>query len=68
MIKLLQESHVPIYGKHIVVIGKSNIVGKPLSLLLMNEGGTVTVCHKDTQDIEVFTKHADIVILAAGCP
>lgn len=65
---LLEISNVEIRGKNIVVIGKSNIVGKPLSLLLMNAGGTVTVCGKDTKDISEFTRNADIVIVAAGSP
>lgn len=68
IMRILEEKNVKIRGEDIVVIGKSNIVGKPLSLLLMNAGWTVTVCSKDTKDIGIFTKHADIIIVAAWHP
>ncbi|MDD2916334.1 MAG: bifunctional 5,10-methylenetetrahydrofolate dehydrogenase/5,10-methenyltetrahydrofolate cyclohydrolase [Candidatus Gracilibacteria bacterium] len=68
VMRLLKESDVKIQGENIVMIGKSNIVGKPLSLLLMNAGGTVTVCSKDTKNIAEFTRNADIIIVAAGSP
>lgn len=68
IMRLLEHERVAVCGKNIVIIGKSNIVGKPLSLLLMNAGATVTVCHKGTRDITEFTKNADIVIVAAGSP
>lgn len=68
IMRLLSESDVKIAGQNVVVIGKSNIVGKPLSLLLMNAGATVTVCHKETRDLKEFTKNADIIIVAAGYP
>lgn len=68
VMRLLRESEIKICWENIVMIGKSNIVGKPLSLLLMNAGWTVTVCHKDTKNLEEFTKNADIIIIAAGCP
>ncbi|OIP55089.1 hypothetical protein AUK10_00080 [Candidatus Gracilibacteria bacterium CG2_30_37_12] len=68
IMRLLKESSVKIQGENIVMVGKSNIVGKPLSLLLMNAGGTVTVCNKDTKNVAEFTKNADIVIVAAGSP
>jgi methylenetetrahydrofolate dehydrogenase (NADP+)/methenyltetrahydrofolate cyclohydrolase len=66
--RLLETQKTKIQGENIVVIGKSNIVGKPLSLLLMNAGGTVTICNKDTKDIGEFTRSADIIIVAAGSP
>ena len=68
IMRLLSEKKVQIQGENIVMIGKSNIVGNPLSLLLMNAWGTVTVCSKDTKDIKEFTKNADIIIVAAGHP
>ena len=68
VMRLLKEANVKIQGENIVMIGKSNIVGKPLSLLLMNAGGTVTVCNKDTRNLEEFTQNADIIIVAAGSP
>lgn len=68
IMRLLEESHIKISGENIVLIGKSNIVGKPLSLLLMNAGGTVTICHKETKNLKEFTINADIIVVAAGCP
>lgn len=68
IMRLLKEVSVKIQGENVVVVGKSNIVGKPLSLLLMNAGGTVTVCNKDTKNLKEFTKNADIIIVAAGHP
>ncbi len=68
VMRLLTESSIKINGENIVMIGKSNIVGKPLSLLLMNAGWTVTVCHKETKNLKEFTKNADIIIIAAWCP
>jgi 5,10-methylene-tetrahydrofolate dehydrogenase/methenyl tetrahydrofolate cyclohydrolase len=57
-----------IQGKHAVVIGKSNIVGIPMALLLLKEGATITVCHSKTQDIENVTRQGDIVVVAVGSP
>lgn len=55
-------------GKNVVVIGRSQIVGRPTALLLTNENATVTVCHRLTKNISQFTKMADIIVVAAGCP
>lgn len=55
-------------GKNVVVIGRSQIVGRPTALLLINENATVTVCHRLTKDISQYTKTADIIVVAAGCP
>ena len=55
-------------GKNAVIIGRSNIVGKPLAVLLLNHNCTVTVVHSKTQNIQNFTKNADILIAACGCP
>ncbi|MBP6921621.1 bifunctional 5,10-methylenetetrahydrofolate dehydrogenase/5,10-methenyltetrahydrofolate cyclohydrolase [Candidatus Gracilibacteria bacterium] len=62
----LETKHSSIEGKHAVVIGKSTIVGKPLSLMLMHAGATVTVCHSRTKDLSAHTKNADIIISAVG--
>ena len=68
IIRLLDEYGVEIAGKHCVVIGRSNIVGKPMAALLTARHGTVTVCHSKTLDISVFTKQADILVVAVGKP
>ncbi|MCX6769977.1 MAG: bifunctional 5,10-methylenetetrahydrofolate dehydrogenase/5,10-methenyltetrahydrofolate cyclohydrolase [Candidatus Micrarchaeota archaeon] len=65
---LLKESGVSVSGKNAVVIGKSRIVGKPLALLLLNEGATVTVCHSKTRDLATHTRGADIICSAVGKP
>jgi methylenetetrahydrofolate dehydrogenase (NADP+)/methenyltetrahydrofolate cyclohydrolase len=55
-------------GKHCVVIGRSNIVGKPMALLMLRENATVTICHSRTKDLKEITKQADILIAAVGKP
>jgi methylenetetrahydrofolate dehydrogenase (NADP+) / methenyltetrahydrofolate cyclohydrolase len=64
--KLIESTGVPIRGKHAVVIGRSNTVGKPMALLLLQAHATVTVCHSATPDIGVHTRQADIVVAAVG--
>jgi methylenetetrahydrofolate dehydrogenase (NADP+)/methenyltetrahydrofolate cyclohydrolase len=64
--KLIESTGVPIKGKHAVVIGRSNTVGKPMALLLLQAHATVTVCHSGTPDIGVHTRQADIVVAAVG--
>lgn len=66
MIKLLEYYNIPLCGKHAVVIGRSNIVGKPMSLMLLNKDCTVTVCHSRTPNLADFTKNADILVCAVG--
>ena len=66
IIQLLKRSNVDIAGKNCVVIGRSNIVGKPMALLMLRENATVTVCHSKTKNIEEITKNADILIAALG--
>ena len=66
IIRLLDEYNVEIKGKNCVVIGRSNIVGKPMAMLLLGRHGTVPVCHSKTPDISVYTKNADIVVVAVG--
>ncbi len=68
IIQLLKRSNIEIAGKECVVIGRSNIVGKPMALLLLRENGTVTVCHSRTKDLKEMTKRADILIVAIGKP
>ena len=66
VMRLLQHARVPLAGAHAVVIGRSNIVGKPLALLLLQQDATVTVCHSKTQDLASVTRSADILIAAVG--
>ncbi len=66
IIELLKGYNVEFTGKHAVVIGRSNMVGKPMSVLLQKENCTVTMCHSKTKDIAHFTKQADIVVVAIG--
>lgn len=68
IIQLLKRSGIEIEGKECVVIGRSNIVGKPMALLLLRENGTVTVTHSRTKNLEEITRRADILIVAAGRP
>lgn len=68
IIELLKRSNIEISGKECVVIGRSNIVGKPMALLLLRENGTVTVTHSKTKDLKEVTKHADILVVAIGKP
>lgn len=68
IIELLKRSNVEIAGKECVVIGRSNIVGKPMALLLLRENGTVTVTHSKTKDLKEVTKRADILVVAIGKP
>lgn len=68
IIELLHRSGVEIEGKHCVVIGRSNIVGKPMSLLMLRENATVTVCHSRTKNLPQICKEADILIVAIGKP
>ncbi len=66
VMRMLEEYKIEVQGKRAVVIGRSNIVGKPLSQLLQNANATVTVCHSKTQDIEKIAKEADILVAALG--
>ena len=64
--KLIESTGVPLKGKHAVVIGRSNTVGKPMALLLLQANATVTVCHSATPDLGLFTRQADVVVAAVG--
>ncbi|WP_103105372.1 bifunctional methylenetetrahydrofolate dehydrogenase/methenyltetrahydrofolate cyclohydrolase FolD [Brevibacillus reuszeri] len=66
IIELIKRTGTSIAGKHAVVIGRSNIVGKPVSLLLQQENATVTMCHSRTQNLEEYTRKADILVVATG--
>ncbi len=66
ILRLLKAYDIPIAGKHAVVVGRSNIVGKPVSLLMLKENATVTICHSRTKDLAEVTKQADILIVAIG--
>ena len=67
-IELIKRSGVDITGKHCVVVGRSNIVGKPVGMLLLSENGTVTICHSKTKDIKAVCREADILVAAVGIP
>ncbi|WP_424766160.1 bifunctional methylenetetrahydrofolate dehydrogenase/methenyltetrahydrofolate cyclohydrolase FolD [Paenibacillus sp. sgz302251] len=66
VIELIKRSGVDISGKHAVVIGRSNIVGKPVAMLLLRENATVTICHSRTANMEELAKQADILVVAIG--
>lgn len=66
IIQLLKRSNITIEGKECVIIGRSNIVGKPMALLLLRENGTVTVCHSRTKNLKEVTRRADILVAAIG--
>ena len=68
VIELLKRYNIAIAGKNCVVVGRSNIVGKPVSLLLLREHGTVTICHSRTQNLKEVVQNADIVVAAVGIP
>jgi methylenetetrahydrofolate dehydrogenase (NADP+)/methenyltetrahydrofolate cyclohydrolase len=64
--KMLQSIGYELRGKHAVVIGRSNIVGKPMALMLLQAHATVTICHSATPDLAVYTRQADVVVAAVG--
>ena len=66
ILALLDYYGIPIAGKHAVVVGRSNIVGKPMAMLLLSRDATVTVCHSKTENLAKYTKDADILIVAVG--
>ncbi|MEY2633531.1 MAG: hypothetical protein RIR00_2185 [Pseudomonadota bacterium] len=68
VMKMFEKGHVDLTGKEAVVIGRSNIVGKPMALLLINAGATVTVCNSRTRDLAFHTRRADILVAAVGKP
>ena len=66
--ELIKRSNCDITGKECVVIGRSNIVGKPVAMLLLQQNGTVTICHSKTKNLAEITKNADILVAAIGKP
>lgn len=68
ILTMLDYYKIPVDGKHVVVVGRSSLVGKPTALALLNKDATVTVCHSKTKNLEKITKSADILIVAAGKP
>lgn len=68
IMRLLREEDIPLCGKNAVVIGRSQIVGKPMAMLLLNNDCTVTIAHSHTQNLQLLTSQADILIAACGCP
>ncbi len=66
VIRILDYYKLPIEGKHAVIVGRSNIVGKPLAIMLLNRGATVTICHSKTPDLGAITRQADILCSAVG--
>lgn len=67
-LRLLEKTRVPLRGKHAVVVGRSNVVGKPTAQLLLDADATVTICHHLTHDLEELTRQAEILIVATGVP
>ncbi|MBQ7956662.1 MAG: bifunctional methylenetetrahydrofolate dehydrogenase/methenyltetrahydrofolate cyclohydrolase FolD [Clostridia bacterium] len=68
VMEILKEYEIDVTGKNCVVVGRSNIVGKPMTMLLLKENATVTVCHSRTKDLASFTKEADVLVSAVGKP
>ncbi|HZL52470.1 MAG TPA: bifunctional 5,10-methylenetetrahydrofolate dehydrogenase/5,10-methenyltetrahydrofolate cyclohydrolase [Terracidiphilus sp.] len=68
VIEILQRSNIPISGQHAVVVGRSDIVGKPAAMLLLHQNATVTICHSKTRDLGEVTRQADILVAAIGRP
>ena len=68
VIEILKRSEIPIAGQHAVVVGRSDIVGKPVAMLLLHQNATVTICHSKTRDLAAITREADILVAAIGRP
>lgn len=68
IMQLLATYDIPVEGKHVVIVGRSNIVGKPLAMLMLNADATVTICHSHTQNLAAHTRQADILVSAVGKP
>ncbi len=66
VMEMLRAYEIPVAGRHCVVLGRSNIVGKPMATLLLAQSGTVTICHSKTPDLAAFTRQADILVSAVG--
>lgn len=68
IMEMLHRDRIPIEGRHAVVIGRSNIVGKPMAFMLLEQGATVTICNSKTRNLSDFTRSADILVVAIGKP
>ena len=68
VMQILKHYNIEIAGKHAVIVGRSNIVGKPMAMLLLQDNATVTICHSRTQNLAEITKQADILVAAIGRP
>ncbi len=68
IVQMLKRSQIPISGQNAVVVGRSDIVGKPMAMLLLHENATVTICHSKTRDLAAFCRSADILVAAIGKP
>ena len=68
VMELLRSAKIEVSGKHCVVIGRSNIVGKPMAMLLLHQNGTVTICHSKTKNLAEVCREADILVAAVGIP
>lgn len=66
IVEMIKSKNIEIEGKHVVIVGRSNIVGKPVGQLLLNENATVTYCHSRTKNMKEFTRSADILVVAVG--
>jgi methylenetetrahydrofolate dehydrogenase (NADP+)/methenyltetrahydrofolate cyclohydrolase len=68
VMEILERTHTPLEGKRVVILGRSNVVGKPLSMMLLQKNATVTICHSRTRNLSFFTQQADVLIAAVGRP
>jgi methylenetetrahydrofolate dehydrogenase (NADP+)/methenyltetrahydrofolate cyclohydrolase len=68
VIKMLEKNDIAIEGRHAVIVGRSNIVGKPMALMLLERGATITICTSKTRDLAEHTRRADILVVATGRP
>ena len=66
VMEILERTHTPLAGKRVVILGRSNVVGKPLSMMLLQKNATVTVCHSRTMNLPFYTRQADVLIAAVG--
>ena len=68
VLAVLREARLPVAGRHAVIVGRSNIGGKPIALVLLRQDATVTICHSYTQDLASITRSADILVVSTGRP
>ncbi|HYL43528.1 MAG TPA: bifunctional 5,10-methylenetetrahydrofolate dehydrogenase/5,10-methenyltetrahydrofolate cyclohydrolase [Ktedonobacteraceae bacterium] len=68
ILTFLRDAHIPVAGRHAVIVGRSNIGGKPIALVLMQQDATVTICHSYTQDLASITRSADVLAVSIGRP